>query len=475
MLQKSRAKSLIFAILGVSALIFAFMRTRPQISHLIVESAPRQTLKGWGVFPCTIRNDRPDFEDYTLWKRPVAQKLLFAKLGATLFRSEILPGSYDARKNDGSLDFKTLDDSLVRQIQLGQKWGLKTYFLSIWSPPALFKFPATTLGQDPKTRQNSRLRADKEAAFCVYVVRVFDYLTKTRKLPAPVAFSVQNEPGYAAPLWNGAAMTPAQWQRLIVQMRAVLDANGYRKTLLIGPEGGSYAMSIAFVGGPNAPALKNQNLKMALGGFAFHGYTKDSKYEPQLSQLRQIALQSQKSGRDVWMSEWSLTTQKQTPLEHALIVSQRLAREMTFVPCNYWSWWQGYYPRHPKGEVLLTGRDDNALHISKTYYVLQKLWHSAPAGSVVHRISSDDAQVSGFANDKVQAVAFSNPRGQTLLLINPTKSAKNLQISGLHEKSATPFLTDETRDMKALAPVKIQNGEIDFSLGAHSIAVVEIR
>jgi O-glycosyl hydrolase len=446
----------------------------PTPTVLTVSQTPQQTIKGWGIYPCTIQNDRPDASLYTLWHRPNASRLIWQELGISLWRCEILPGSYDAKRDDGSLDEAYLRGSLERQLRLGASFGQKPVILSIWSPPGVFKSPPTTLGIDPKTKRMSSLRVQREADFCRFVARVLLHI-KAQGLALPIALSVQNEPNFASPLWNGTAYSPAQWKRVMVQMRRTLDQNGLQSVALLGPEGGSYAQSLAFVGGAKAPVLNDAALRRTLGGFAFHGYTVESKRDPNPQQLRSVALAMQRAGKAVWMTEWSLPGDKPDPLDHALETAQRLGRETAYIPCNYWTWWQGWYPRHPKGEVLLTGSDDAHLHVSKTFFVLQKLWHSARVGSVVHRVESNDADISGFDAHRVQAVAFQSDKHQTLLLVNPTTSAKALQVRGLTGASATPFLTDRTRDMKARPKSGVSSGKASWTLPPRSIEVVVVR
>ena len=463
------------ALLALLPLAFSGCATpKPAPAVLTIAAARQQTIRGWGIYPCTIRNDRADAELYTLWKRPNAARLIWRDLNITYWRSEITPSSYDSKRDDGSLDVKTLDQSLVRQIKLAKSYGKTRYLLSVWSPPTPFKSPATTLGTDPKTKRVAVLRPDREADYCRFIARVLKHL-QARKLPLPFALSVQNEPNYAPELWNGTQMSPAQWQRLTVKMRAQLDKSGFKNIQIIGPEGGSYRDSVEFVGGVAAPALNDAQFNEALGGYAFHGYTLFSKHQPDLDNLREVALAMQRAGKSVWQSEWSIPGDKPDPLDHVLQTAQRLGRETAFVPCNYWSWWQGYYPRHPKGEVLITGRDDGDLHVSKTYYFLKFLWKNAPAGSVVHRVDSSDAELSGFDADKVQCVAFEKGARQTVLLVNPTDKIKAVEVRGLRAATATPYLTDKARDMARQTPLAVANGAANWSSPPRSVCVLVAR
>ncbi len=446
----------------------------PAPTVLSISSVSQQTIRGWGIYPCTVENDRPDAELFTLWHRPSAARLIWKELGITFWRCDIPPGCYDSRCDNGSLDEAYLRGSLERQLRLGASFGPKPYILSIWSPPAPFKSPPTTLGIDPKTKRMSSLAPEREADFCRFVSRVLGRI-HAHGLALPIALGVQNEPNFASPLWKGTAYSPAQWKRVLVQMRRTLDQNGLRSVRLLGPEGGSYAQSLSFVGGSKAPILSHAELRQSLDGFAFHGYTVESKRGPNPQQMRLVALAMQRANKAVWMTEWSLPGDKPDALTHALETAQRLGRETAYIPCNYWAWWQGWYFRHPKGEVLLTGRDDTRLHVSKTYFVLQKLWHSAPGGSVVHRVQSNDPQLSGFDPHRVQVVAFQCAARQTLLLVNPTLSAKPVEVRGLIGTLATRFVTDQTRDMKGQAALAVGAGKAKWTLAPRSIEVVDVR
>ena len=315
------------------------------------------------------------------------------------------------------------------------------------------------------------LRPPREADYCRFIGRVLQHL-QARKLPLPFAFSVQNEPNYAPELWNGTRLSPAQWRRLTIQMRAELDKSGFKNIELIGPEGGSYRDSVEFAGGVAASALGDAQFNKALGGFAFHGYTLFSKHQPDLDNLRAVALKMQRAGKPIWQSEWSIPSDKPDPLDHVLETAQRLGRETVFIPCNYWSWWQGYYPRFPKGEVLVAGSDDAHLHVSKTYYFLKCLWKNAPAGSVVHRVESSDAELSGFNAEKVQCVDLENGARQTILLVNPTDKSKKFELRGLRAATATPYLTDKARDMALQSALPVKNGAVNWNLPPRSVCVL---
>ena len=359
----------------------------------------------------------------------------------------------------------------MRQINLARSFGQTRYLLSVWSPPAPFKSPPTTLGTDPKTKRAAALRPDREADYCRFIARVLKHL-QSEHFPLPFALSVQNEPNYAPNLWNGTRMTPAQWQRLTIKMRAQLDKSGFTNIKVIGPEGGSYRDSVAFVGGAQAQALNDARFDKALGGYAFHGYTLFSKHQPDLNNLREVALQMQRAGKPIWQSEWSIPGDKPDPLDHVTQTAQRLGRETAWIPCKYWSWWQGYYPRHPKGEVLITGKDDKALHISKTYKFLRCLWKNAPTGSVVHRVQSSDAELLGFDAEKVKWVAFEKGARQTVLLVNATDKIKAVEVRGLRAATATPYLTDQARDVARQAPIAVGNGATSWSLPARCVVVL---
>lgn len=231
-------RALFLGTIGSASIGLWFWHRQTAPFHATVSPQKQQTIKGWGCYPATFQPDRPDAENYQIFHRPNAQKLILGELGISFMRCNILPHSYDAAKNDGSLNANYLDQTLVRQLKMAQKFGIRKYLLTVWSPPTAFKTPPITLGRD-KTGRVSRLRPEKEATYCAYVVAVLDYLTKVQKLPKPMAYSIQNEPDFAPDLWDGTQYTAKQWRRVVVQMRRALDKNGYRDVPLIGPECGS--------------------------------------------------------------------------------------------------------------------------------------------------------------------------------------------------------------------------------------------
>ncbi|MDQ3815852.1 MAG: hypothetical protein M3347_18240, partial [Armatimonadota bacterium] len=290
----------ILVVLPAAALLLAVCTRRraedlPVTATVLTE--PQQTIKGWGCYPSTFQTDRPTAENFHIFNRPNAQRLIFKELGISFMRCNILPNSYDAHKDDGSLNTRYLDATLVRHLKIARRYGMTKYLLTVWSPPAIFRDPPFTTGQDNKTGKVSVLKPDREDDYCRYVVKVLDYLTKKQRLAKPLAYSIQNEPDAPASQWDGLAYDVAQWQRVVKMMRRTFDAGGYQDVPLIGPECSSYANSVGFVGGPDASALKNDNaFAAALAGFAYHGYI--SRTEPYPQQLRAVAQIARGMGKD---------------------------------------------------------------------------------------------------------------------------------------------------------------------------------
>ena len=326
----------------------------------------------------------------------------------------------------------------------------------------------------PKTKRAAVLRPEREADYCRFIVRVLKHL-QARKLPIPFALSAQNEPNYAPELWNGTQLSPAQWQRLTIEMRAQLDKSGFKNIEIIGPEGGSYRDSVAFVGGVAASALGDEKFNRALGGYAFHGYTL-------FLNINRIWIIARSRARNATRGQTDLAER------NGRFRTTNPTRSITSCkPRNGWA----AKPRSfraiigvggraitrvfPKAKFLIAGPDDNDLHISKTYYFLKFLWKNAPKGSVVHRVESSDAEISGFNAERVQCVAFENGARQTVLLVNPTDKIKAVELRGLTAATATPYLTDKSRDMETQAPIAVVNGAANWTLPARAVCVITTR
>lgn len=436
-----------------------------------VEAAPRQTIRGWGIYPCTIQLNRKNANNFHLFNRPNAQRLLMKELGISYFRTELLPGSYDAKRDDGSLDVPYLDASLVRWLQVSRGFGHNKYILTVWSPPAPFKSPPHTLGK--RKGVSSWLRTDRVDSYCRYVVKALDHITKRRGLAAPMAFSIQNEPGVVPDFYNGTAYSPGLWAEVFKKMRTALDAGGYRAVQMMGPECSDYALTVQWMGGPGASMLHNDpKLAAAMGGFAYHGYPRFN-LPPTPEEMKSVCETARGLGKDIWQTEWCLT-EELSPLDHTLDVAQHLGRETAYLPTNYWTWFQGWYFRHPKSEVLLTGLDDNNLHISKTYYFLKKLWHSAPAGSEVHRVQTTDSEIRGYDPQMVQTVAFQRDARLTVMVVNPGVYRRELTLGGLGKGRVECFRTDENHDMAVVNASGVTGGKMALSLPSRSVTLAVV-
>jgi hypothetical protein len=122
--------------------------------------------------------------------------------------------------------------------------------------------------------------------------------------------------------------------------------------------------------------------------------------------------------------------------------------------------------------VLITGADDHHLHISKTYWVLKKLWHNARPGCVARRVQTTDPGLKGYDPHEVQTVAFDSGDHLTVLFVNPTGSQKRLTVRGLRGLQADIYLTTATSDMAHQRPVPVRQGTAPLVLPARSIAVL---
>jgi O-glycosyl hydrolase len=239
--------------------------------HAEILPEKRQAIKDWGAYPAFLRTDWPSGGRHHILDKPDVQQMVYKDLGITLMRTSFFPKSYDEKKDDGTLNTAYLDQTIVAHVRTAQENGVKRYIVSIWSPPPVMKDPPIEEGRD-KDGKPSRLRPEREDDYVRYVVNVLDHL-KQRGVGAPVAFSVQNELTYPA-RWDGCKYEPEQYVRVVKKMRRALDAAGYKDTLIFGPESGSYAGNIDYLGGPEMPLMRQDaELRDAVDVIAFHGYS----------------------------------------------------------------------------------------------------------------------------------------------------------------------------------------------------------
>lgn len=404
-----------------------------------------QTIKGWGVYPGGGPNP--------FWQNPAAEQAVYA-LKPTFVRDQIDPALY---VSGDKLDNIVLNDALLAQyvakISKAKASGVKEYILSIWSPPAVMKNPPQLAGGAPLAN---------EPLFIAFVTKVIEALAAS-SIGLPAALAIQNEPEVVAD-YASCVYTPAAWLKTLTNMWGSLR---YAKVAvpLIGPETGLYSAALPYLAQDTWP----------LAGYALHTYGECS-----IAQLN-AAIVTGRSGRDVWMTEFSKPNGS-TELAWTLDTMAALAAHLVLVPFNYWAWWIGYATSAvPPDNGSLIGGVTTTL-VSKRYWALQRLWSLVPPGWVVRPLRSTDPALPAAlgAQDpctaRVNVIAFSSPdESETVIMIvNATTSPKVVQCGGVPGTSQASWVTDATRDMVPQPQSNVFKGFTTIQCAPESVTIAQL-
>jgi O-glycosyl hydrolase len=177
-------------------------------SSINIDTSNRQQITGWGIYT----ENRPDWipvAEFNISKNPLACDVLYGprRNGCNVLRMAFPPQCY---VSDGVLDANIMK-GMKNHVMAALDRGVQKWFVSLWSPPASMKSPATTAGTTDGT-PNVHLRADSEDRFVQYCADLVLWM-KNNNVPLPHSFSFQNEPGWH-PWYEGCTYDAEQYQRV---------------------------------------------------------------------------------------------------------------------------------------------------------------------------------------------------------------------------------------------------------------------
>ncbi len=444
------------AVLGLIAIsnIGLYQLTQAQ-NVATVSATDQQILKGWGCCPLWIDNN-------DISTKPLAQKAVFG-MGATIVRLSQL-----ATTGDGNGNITTAGtDKLCRAIKVTSDNKLP-YILASWSPPAGMK----TIEVNGSLSGTSLvyLREDKEQAYCDFVVTLFNYISATKKLPLPIAYSLQNEP-LNQTVWQGCIYGAAQYQRVVKLLRKTLDNAGFEKVMLLGPEDGYNGYD--FLGGAGFSALNDAGLNSAIGAFSSHSYI----WTGMNINFSQWIAGCDKRGKDRWQTEYCYIDGGTDKDSHAVGTVRRMIADLAYFKDNYWFTWTVTtgYP-NDDNDSMTFGDGVGTLTKKPTYYVLKKIFSSIPTGSKIRRVTSNDSQLRTTNATRMDMVAFVSDTNMVVVLANPTISDKVTNIKGLTGSSAKVFQMSAATyntDMELIGSPAITDHQISgISMPPNSVTIV---
>lgn len=431
--------------------------------RISVSDQTQQTVKGWGVYPCSVG---PDWLNKT-----VAQKAIYKDMGITQYRIEL-------RGQAGDADGRIVNDVygyFVSSIQLAMDYGVDRYSVHVWSPPPGMKDNNNISGFRDDGKQ-AKLLESKEQTFCDWVVRCFQGLEE-RGLPLPIAFSFSNEPDVVKE-YQSCGYEMDQYIRVAKLMRRTLDAAGYAEIDLLGPEGGGYISNKRWFGENASSFDEDPEYADAIDAIATHSYPY-KQGTPDSAIIDFVAACDKYPEKDRWQTELCNGNQwGATQVDRAILTMGTLNSDMVWGRMNYWLWWIGFDTRYSIDaeyqESLLGGDGVTYVTPSAQYLVLQKLYKNAYAGSRVKRVTSADPEMKTDFALVNHLSAYVNGDHTVVMMINDSDRDKTYQVDGLTGSSASVHtVSNSFEGMQELAVANLKEGVLEkVTLPAKSISVL---
>jgi O-glycosyl hydrolase len=423
-------------------------------STAAVSGSPSQMLKGWGIYPAAGTG--------AFWNKSAIQTAVYS-LGTTFVREQIDPALYVSGTTVANIVLnQSLLTAYIAKLQVAYNSGASSYVMSVWSPPASMKTNNSLAAWIDyngdgivEANELGYLSTASEPAFVAFLTKVMLSI-KAAGFPLPTMLSIQNEPEHAS-TYAGCIYTPAQWQKVIQDVRGAFDYNGLASVGLFGPETGTYGANIysnyitdtpGFMGGPGFPALDTAYLNHSVGAYAHHMYG-----ECNVPQMQDAMAAHPK---DAWLSEFSeIELDDQSELNRTIDMLRAIGAAMVIVPHNYWAWWNGYASSTgaPDGQSLVGGTTTPIY--TKRYWALKKLFNTVRPGWTVRTMTSSDPSLytalgsQDQCSARIDLVAFVNGdwTQTAVLMTNVSSTTREITVSGLEGSTVTPYLTNSSNDM----------------------------
>ena len=288
---------------------------------LTVKDTRKQTITGFGAACCDGA-----MKPYGSDTNPV--KLLYgptSQIGLNIMRMEISP-SFNG--DDGASWGNTYNwQGCVPSAKIVKQRG-GIVFGTPWSPPGSYKTNGTAQGGNNASQGNQRgkLRTDCYEKFFPWLNSYLKYMKS--KGVAVDAVSIQNEPDWWVD-YSGCLYDPQDLVKLVKNYAYMLDRETYPGVRLISGE------SLGFTQNYTDPLMKDTTCRKHIDIVAGHLYG----HAP-LTYMKQSALLATKYGKEVWMTEHSVTDNiDHLPNWHEQLIFAEELNECMLAGCTGYIYW----------------------------------------------------------------------------------------------------------------------------------------
>ncbi len=449
--MKTSMKQIIITIVALVAATAA----RAGVITVTVSDTRYQTVTGFGAAccdgaMCPFGNDT----------QPV--RLLYgkeSKIGLNIMRMEISPnfigdvivpewGNWDSPYDwNGSLPSAKI---------VKQRGGI--VFGTPWSPPGDYKTNGTAQGgnADDQGNQRGELRKDCYEKFFPWLNTFLEWMKK--KGVAVDAVSIQNEPDWWVS-YSGCLYTPQQQLDLVKNYAHMLDRDTYKGVRLISAE------PLGFDPKYSDPLMNDATARNQIDIIAGHLYG-----HPPLGNMKKAAVLASKYGKEVWMTEHSVTDNiERLPNWHEQLIFAEELNECMLAGCTGYIYWymRAHWAFVGTGEAKYNpGNTKNKL-LPRAYVMSHFSKHVT--GST--RLGTK-ASVSTGTNSAFETSAYIKGDSLIVMAIDTTKNALDLKLNLPYKvKSGTHLLSTSNESLCQEQPIDISEptNELTVPLPARSL------
>lgn len=449
--MKTSMKQIIITIVALVAATAA----RAGVITVTVNDTRYQTVTGFGAAccdgaMCPFGNDT----------QPV--RLLYgkeSKIGLNIMRMEISPnfigdvivpewGNWDSPYDwNGSLPSAKI---------VKQRGGI--VFGTPWSPPGDYKTNGTAQGgnADDQGNQRGELRKDCYEKFFPWLNTFLEWMKK--KGVAVDAVSIQNEPDWWVS-YSGCLYTPQQQLDLVKNYAHMLDRDTYKGVRLISAE------PLGFDPKYSDPLMNDATARNQIDIIAGHLYG-----HPPLGNMKKAAVLASKYGKEVWMTEHSVTDNiDRLPNWHEQLIFAEELNECMLAGCTGYIYWymRAHWAFVGTGEAKYNpGNTKNKL-LPRAYVMSHFSKHVT--GST--RLGTK-ASVSTGTNSAFETSAYIKGDSLIVMAIDTTKNALDLKLNLPYKvKSGTHLLSTSNESLCQEQPIDISEptNELTVPLPARSL------
>jgi len=328
-------------------------------SLTIDEQKTFQVIEGFGAFnTLSFWQNRSDTAKY---------RLLADDLGLSMMRFELPPTFCPSKDSSYDLNGRVFGGPDMqhnfKDVRGLQKYGIKKFIASIWSPPAWMK-TRNKDHQGPTTSNGGHLRKDAYEAFGAYCAEYCKVFEAQTGIPL-FAISLQNEPEFAEP-YNSCVYTPDEMRETLRAVGRAFKKEGIHTKIYV-PEAlpAQHHLMDFFNAINHDPEVSHY-----ASAFAIHNYDKDGmnvggagarEWQQYDSAARKV-----NPSKELWMTE---TSGHANTWDGAMLLAANIYNALRYGDINAWLWWAiADKASSAKYALIVDGEPTGRYFASKHFY-----------------------------------------------------------------------------------------------------------